>query len=381
MSIAARAFSFSLIAIFIPIYLYNLGYNLAIIALFFIVMQAARLCVTPWAGLLLARFGAKHLMAVSQLFSIAFIILLAVGSTNIGLLLLAAVVRGTDLGIFWLSYHFNFSSVRVREKTSWQVGVMFMLLSVMHALGPLLGGIIATQVGIQYGFLVAAIFLLVAAYAIMRTPEQAAAVRFEWQDIRRNWRRMRRDVTANGANSFQTEIGVHCWPLFIFLFLGTYQTVGLVVSLSLVASIAAIYLIGRRGDRGKNRQQIHIGSRGTSLVHLSRPFAQSLGSVVGVNVVNEVVSNFYKIPFLSYYYQNASDASNRLAYIVRMEMAGSAGNIAAWSAVLLLALLLPLKLALIFAFICAAGAVLLNTKIVPLTKPAPGPALADAQKA
>lgn len=364
---AARAFGLSLIGIFIPIYLYNLGYGLPVIALFYIIAHSAHLLMTPVTAALMARFGAKHLMAFGQLWAMAFIVLLTFADSSTLLLLLAAIVWGVDLAIFWPAHHLNMSYVRTQGKTSRQIGTIFMILSVTSALGPLLGGVIATQFGIQYAFLAALILLLVAAYVSMQTPEQGLKATFNWRQMLHGWKLLRRDATANAANGLQTSIAISIWPLFIFLFLGTYQTVGLVVSFSLVVSIVVIYFIAVRGDQGKNLQQIHLGTKGSALVHLVRPFAQTFGVAVGINILHEVASNLYKIPFVSYYYEHASSARDRLAYIVKMELASSAGMIVSWLIVLVLALLLPLNVALISAFAVAAVAVLFNTKIATST--------------
>ncbi len=362
---AARAFGLSLIGIFIPIYLYNLGYDLGTIALFFIITHSIQLFVTPMSGPLLARFGAKHLMAFGQLWTIIFITILTFAHLHPALVLLTALAWGVDTGIFWPAYHYNLSRVRTMVKTSRQIGVVFILLSVAQGIGPLMGGIIATQFGIHYTFLAAMGLLLIAAYVYMQTPDHSPRPSFNWQNVWHGWRGVRRDVIANAANGLQAEVALYVWPLFIFLFLGTYQTVGLVISLSLVVSILVIYIIARRGDQGKNRQQLHLGSKSASLVYLARPFAQTFGSAAGINIIHEVTSNLYRIPFMSYYYDRACTVPDRLAYIIKMEMAVSVGLIISWLAVVILALVLPLKLALIGAFIFAAIAILFNTKIAP----------------
>lgn len=360
---ALRAFGLSMIGIFIPIYLYQSGYSIAVVALFFAVANVTRLVVLPVTGVLLARLGVKRVLILGQLPAVLYILLLTVADAHIGYFLLTAVMLGVELGLFWSAHHFELSHARTKEKTSRQIGVVFMLLSVAQALGPLIGGIIATQFGIHYAFMVAVFLLVAAAYAFTRSPDQASNARFNWRDSFRGWKWMQKDIVANAANGFQSDAAVFIWPLFIFLFLGTYEKVGVVVSLSLATAIVAIYFIARRGDQGKNWQQLHLGSKSAALVHLSRPFAQTLGTATGVNVIHEVASYLYKIPFMSYYYEHASGAPNRIAYITRMEVGVAIGVMVHWTSVAVLSLLFPLQIALVLVFVCAGAAVLFNTKI------------------
>lgn len=363
LSRAARAFGLSIIGIFIPIYLYNLGYGLASIAAFFIIANFVRLLVTPLAAYLLSRFGAKHLMAFGQLWAIIFVALLLFAERNTGLLVLTALVWGIDLGIFWLAHHHNLSYVRTLGRTSRQIGVVFMLFSIAHALGPLVGGVVATQFGIQYTLWLAIGFLLAASYVFLRTPGDAPPVQFTWRDAFRGWKHMRPHMTANGANGFQGEAALNMWPLFIFLFLGTYQMVGVAVSASLMVSLIIIYLVSRRGDQGRNWQQLRTGSKSSALVHLVRPFVQTLGAAASVNVIHEIASHLYKIPFLSYYYEHASNSADRLGYILKLEMAVCLGSIASWAMLLGLGTLLPIQRAVVCSFAFASVAALFITRI------------------
>lgn len=363
LSRAARAFGLSMIGIFVPIYLYTLGYSLVMIALFFIVANLIRMFATPLAGFLLSRLGAKRLMALCELWSIVFVILLLMVEPHPSLLLVTAFVWGVDLGLFWPAHHYNLSYAQTKGKSSRQVGFVFMLLSIAQALGPLAGGVVATQFGIQYTFLAAIALLLVAGYIFLHTPEHTPLPRFAWKEVLTGWNIMRPHVTANGMNGFQAEAALNLWPLFIFLFLGTYQTVGIAVSTSLVITLIVIYLIGLRSDKGYNWQQIYMGSKGSSVVHVARSFVQTFGGATVLNLIHEIMSYLYRIPFVSYYYHHASRAPSRLAYILKLEIAVSFGSMASWGILLGLGLFLSFQAAVIGAFTLAAIGTLFLTKI------------------
>lgn len=364
-SVSASAFGTSLVGIFVPIYLYNLGYGISLIAGFFLITAVMRSLVTPLAAMFLARYGAKHLLALSQFIGMAYVAVLIAASHGLALVLVAAALWGLNAGCYWLAYHTNFSAVSGQQKASSRISVSLILSAIAHALGPLLGGIIATQFGIEYGLMVAGVLLAIAAYVMLQTPETMARGKYKLTELNTGWRPIKRDLVANFANNSQIEAVTHIWPLFIFLFLGTYQAVGLLASLALVAGVITMFLVGKRGDRGKNRQQLNLGSRGFAIVHALRPLAQGFGGALGINVASAVFDNTRKVPFTSYFYQHASNANNRTDYVAKMEMIGGLGHGFMWLVILAASAAFSLQASLTIGFLYAAISVLFVPQILP----------------
>src|SRR3990167_9426376 len=63
-----RVMAMSLISIFVPIYLYTLGYDIPSILLFFIVISMSHMLMSPVSAKISSKIGLKHCMLLSFLF-------------------------------------------------------------------------------------------------------------------------------------------------------------------------------------------------------------------------------------------------------------------------------------------------------------------------
>jgi MFS family permease len=79
---ALRAFSFALIGIYVPLHLYELGFSLQITGLLFASYGFMRAAFTPVTVWLVSLYGPKHIMSVSQILSVGFLLLLTMVETS-----------------------------------------------------------------------------------------------------------------------------------------------------------------------------------------------------------------------------------------------------------------------------------------------------------
>src|SRR4051812_29274710 len=75
-SMMFRALALSVVGIFVPIYLYKLGYGLTSILLFYGTFSFMRMLCDVLAGYTVARIGPKHTMLMSTFFQIINLALL-----------------------------------------------------------------------------------------------------------------------------------------------------------------------------------------------------------------------------------------------------------------------------------------------------------------
>jgi len=308
----------------------------------------------------------EHIMSVSQILSVGFLLLLTMVDTTGWVVVPALILWGISSAFFWLSNHYNLSFVRQNDQTSQEVGIIYILLTVARALGPFIGGVIATQIDFSYTLLLAVVFLVGAAYVITSTPEQAPLPSFDLkQDMLSGWKSICGDILANFTGQIQGVTGKKLWPFYIFIFLGTFQTVGLVKSISIIGSIVILYIVGKRGDDGKNDQQLRFGSRWSSLIHVLRPLAQTFSVASIIDLASQFTGKIYKVPFLSYYYKKSSKSQSRIGYINKMEISAGLGKMTAWLLLTATVTMLSTLSTITVMFYIAAIAVLFKTWIIP----------------
>lgn len=327
-----RGLANSLFVIFIPIYFYRIGYSLTVVGLFFLFINILRILLPLFAGFVISRLGAKRTMQVSVMPAIISTIAIASAMHGYWVLFIAALFWSIEVSLFWPANHANLSYIRDRNKTSSESGTIFILLTIAYALGPLIGGTIASYSDIRYVYIIAIIAMLTAMYPLSKTAEQMPRKKFKLSHVKQMWRRITPHLFANTGGSFQAQAVSYAWPLFIYFLLESYQEVGIVTSLSLIATTIVTFVAGKRGDKGKNKDQIKLGGQTVAATHMLRPLATSGLAVTGLNVVHDVAANVHKVPFLSYYYQHADESNDRLAYVVAMDMSCGLGNSLFWLA-------------------------------------------------
>src|SRR3989338_5103928 len=109
-SIAIRAFALSLIGVFVPVYLYKIGYPLFSVFLFYAIQSFFQIIFSIPAAKFSSRYGIKHSMLISVPFLIVFFFLLySIENVAIPLTLLA-LFGGISTSMFWVPYHIDLAN-------------------------------------------------------------------------------------------------------------------------------------------------------------------------------------------------------------------------------------------------------------------------------
>lgn len=353
--------AYSLIGIFIPIYLLNNGLSLKSLCLLFIFQNLIRLVIEPVIGGLVAKKGAKHILALSYPFSFLYIILLALYPTYETPLLLIALIWALADSMHWVSYQSAFSKAKHKKKAGREISLLGILHVIVGAIGPILGGLVAVIAGLNAVFVIASILLVAAMIPLFQTLETVKAEKLNYKGVAK---KATDDLIAHGALNFEVVIGTVIWPLFIYFIVKDYLQLGAIVSLSFLLSIVAIYAVGLITDSFNKKILIALGSIGMAVVNIFRSFATTFWQAFGVNLAAIIVMPLLQTPLFSIFYSHA-DRTRRVEYVVLMEMAGDAARTLLWLLLLLLILTSNQKEFFTFAFFSTA-AILLFTNLVKL---------------
>jgi len=363
-----RIFALRLVAVFISIYLYQEGYSLIFIALFWVVFYAIKVPFHLPAGLIAARFGPKHGILASNLIS-AFSMTLLPFVPAYGLYPLAAwcILQAFSASLYDLCYLIDFSKVKNLQHAGKEIGYMNILEKIATSASPLLGGLLALWFGPEVVMILSAILFLLAALPLLRTGEQTRThQKLQFRGF--PWKTTRRSLMAETAIGFDVFASGTVWTLFlvVIIFAGDgdemYAKVGAVSSVALIAALLASYTFGKIIDRRQGRGLLRTGVLLNSFVHVARPFIGSPVGVVAANITNEAATTAYAMAFTRGMFDTADMSGKRIVYLMFM---GAVSNLGAACGALLLACILmfvdadqALKL---FFFIAAFVTLLIGT--------------------
>ncbi|MEK7122426.1 MAG: hypothetical protein AAB855_01065, partial [Patescibacteria group bacterium] len=124
LSMALRSFSFSLVGIFVPIYLLTKGYALEQVFWFLCLTHAVHALFAYPAAHVALRWGSAIGASASIPFFLIFYALLYVIDGPHWPLWLLALFAGIGNPLFWIAYHFDFISCSHGTSRGQEVGMM-----------------------------------------------------------------------------------------------------------------------------------------------------------------------------------------------------------------------------------------------------------------
>lgn len=360
-SMTFRSIAVGSIGIFVPVYMYRLGYTLAEILTLYGWFATTMAIASVGSAWMVARFGPKHVMLLSYALQLCSSALFLTHERVHWPIIVLGIFWGLATNLFFVAYHVDFSKVKHANHSGEEVGYMYMMQKVGLVIGPLLGGVIGTIFGGSYVFLAATLLMALGALPLLKTAEPTRTR--QHLDFSIPVHKIRTDMQSYAALATEDILTKMLWPTYIVLFVivsGVYLKLGLLSSISVLFSIVVTYIFGKIADARRGRHLLRIAVSLNSLLHLMRSFVTSLPQVLGINVANDSITVGYALPFTKGLYAAADEhPGRRIAYIAIVETAGNTARALACWVLVILAVLLEERLVLTIGFAVAAVASLL----------------------
>jgi MFS family permease len=352
-----RSLAISLVGIFVPIYMYKLGYSITAIAGMFLVWFIVRIPFSYLSARAIARFGPKHSMAIAVAVQIAYLSLILSLDSMQWPLWMIGIVGSLSYGLYLMAFEVDFSKIKHTEHGGKEVGYLQIFERIGAILGPIVGGIVATVFDPRYTVALAIFVLCCSLIPLFLTDEptrkhQRLTIKgFPYKQNRRNF-------IVTGAFMLENIVSITIWPLFLGAFIivtNTYAAIGALASVSTIAALVTAYIIGKMIDDNKGKLLLNIGAYANAVIHLLRIFVSTIGQAFAINLANEPLTTMYRMPFLKGVY-DASDSvpGYRIIYYMISDMHGAVGNILFWSFIYIASSNLSDKLTLQLVFIIGA---------------------------
>nr|MCU0667137.1 MFS transporter [Patescibacteria group bacterium] len=190
-----RTLSISVIGIFVPIYLYQLGYSLGLIFAMQIVWAASRPVFAFISAKTIAYLGPKHTIALGTVSQLLYLmVLISIDKMNWPLALLG-ILGSLSYALFGIALQVDFSKVKHSEHGGKELGFITICERVGSSLGPLIGGLIASFINPRLTIFVA---ILILALSLLPLFQSAEPVRVKQKIILRGfpWRRHKYDFIS-----------------------------------------------------------------------------------------------------------------------------------------------------------------------------------------
>ncbi|MDO9399462.1 MAG: MFS transporter [bacterium] len=327
-SVAIKTFALSMISIFEPLYLYELGFSISQILFYFALTYILYFFVVPLGGKIINRFGFEH----SNLFSIPFCILyfltLYFISFNSFLIFLAPIFSVIYKMLYWPSYHADFAKYGVEKERGKEVGILDSISQLFGAIGPLIGGLIIVFFGFNVLFIVVSCVLLASAIPLFTTKEKfISQEKFYYKKcFERLFSQRNRKCMWKFMGIGEEMISFVVWPIFIFLIIKNYSIIGGLISLSILISIFVTSYMGYSFDNGNGKKMLRKNLILFFILWLVRGFINTTAGIFLLELFNKITYAGVRIPLMAHTYKKANEYGT-LKYAIFFEQSLIIGKI------------------------------------------------------
>lgn len=315
-------FGMFMVTIFVPIFLLRSGYSLTNVLLYLAMLGLFSIPLQFVAGHIVSRIRGNHAMALSLLFQIVFFLLLLTLLSHHWPLWLLAIFWAAYRSIYWMAFNANFSKARAHKRSGRQVSLVQVIRVLATGLAPALGGILASEFGINVVYGIAIGLQVVAGLPLLTGSEVSKQRPFRPSLLK--YRKIIRDLLANASNAITSMGESIIWPILVSTLVPSYAGIGILSSVLAISAIGVSVYVGRREESRGAKRYLKEGVTLASVMDVLRLVAQNAAHVFGINFFGGIGNSLYYTPFITRYYEHA-DEEPRLEYIAAMETAHEVG--------------------------------------------------------
>jgi hypothetical protein len=226
-------------------------------------------------------------------------------------------------GLFFLAYNTDFSKIKDSKNGGKELGWLYIFERSGFALGPVVGGLIASLVSPELTIVVAILIMLSSLIPLFLTKEPVKT----HQNIKYKGfspMKYKADFISLSAFNIENVATAVMWPLLagVFVFTdGTYAKLGALIGFSMVVSMFSARMFGKFIDDRKGYYLLKYGVILNAVTHAIRPFITTGAGVASVSIINEPTTLSYRMPLVKGLYDAADTHEGyRIVYLTWMEM-------------------------------------------------------------
>jgi len=223
---------------------------------------------------------------------------------------------GMSLAFYWMGLHLVFKSITNHKHRGEAVGKRVSITISAHMLGPLVGGFLISNYGFKLVFILVSLLMFLSTYFLFLSKEKHVPFHFSVRGL------VDKKHLENSlffvARGVRVAAGGIIWPLFIFVILGSYISLGIVGSVLSGVSAVLIWFMGKYSDRIDKRKIIYWFTFPESLSWFLRSAVTTKVQVFAVTIFGALTYGAEEAPLGALEYDKAKE--NIAEYFVSREI-------------------------------------------------------------
>ncbi len=249
-------FALAMISVFGVLFVFhlnrsNLAAGIFLVTAFFAFQRVIIGLTLPLVARLTERVGLRQIMTLGTLALAGKLILFTqIDSGHIWLLIPAAILGGLNIAAYYPGYHAVFLDTNDDDKIGAQIGQIGFIGSLAAVSAPLISGILIDSIGFPFMFVVSLAVLLVSVIPLWLKPLRHGKVKHpQFSQVGNFYRRYPRLSLSIILWHIAEAVLVFFWPVYAFLILKSYTTIGILGSAVVLIESFIIAAAGRLYDR------------------------------------------------------------------------------------------------------------------------------------
>lgn len=324
-----RLFAVSLFHIFSSIYVYQSlqGFGvhstqaLGMTALFFALIFAVQALTVPISLWLISKKGLRFSVLWGSILLVGFFALLYLGRFDAIFLVIASVLGGLQIALYWTAYHIYMTELTDDKNQGEEIAVGNSLSAIAAIGGPAFGGLIIYYFGFGAVFIIMGVLVALANFPLKYLPSQKNSISVD----------IIKTITVLAPKSEQKSylalfgtgiidvVAGNFWPLFIFPIMAGFVGLGFVGSLIALVSTVTTIAVGFLIDRYGPKKVINILSPLDSILWILRIFINTPLRVFAASAGQAFSTSGQIITLDSMIYERARH-DNVVAFIIQREV-------------------------------------------------------------
>lgn len=303
LSVAIMNFGEALINIFVPIYLFRLGYPIYTIIFFYFLVSLSFVIFSYWGAKIVSKLGIKHAI----LWSTPFVVLYYLGLKFLGaqpwLFFILPLLLSWRMLLYNYGYHLNFIIHSEKKDRGMAISFIGILSAVVLVLAPLIGGLIAYY-SFTLLYLAGSGILILGTLPLFFTKDSYEKLSFTAGGMFGEIfsRKNRGMLISFSGYAIESVIGRIIWPIFLIIILITLQKTGLIVTLSMISSVIIFYIIGKFTDKYDRAKLLRVGTLFYTIGWIARIFANSSLKILIVDSYKNMAEKILHVPWQAHSY-------------------------------------------------------------------------------
>jgi len=278
LSVWLQVFSRSLIAVFIPIVLLQIGYSLEEVMLYYLIFFVVNVPLNFFSRWLIRKVGARKVVIAGLVFLIAyFFALYNLGPDNWTLLLLIAIFAAIYDALYWVGNNFLLiKSSKHDDNVSKDLGALQIVRQIAGILAPAFGALVLIFYNHQALILISVFILILSIiplFYMKDVPDKPKRKQKTFREFFNSWD-IYKDYLSIGCYGIHNVAESIIWPIFIFFLFDSIESVA---ALPIIISVSTIFftLYASRIKKQDRAKVIGIASFILALIWAFRIFVDN----------------------------------------------------------------------------------------------------------